>query len=73
MKSLKRFCRQRLANEITKTRLTLQKWMDYNNATNCLICAKPFKSEDKKFHNHDHFKGEYTGPAQRRQLELQAT
>ena len=63
MKSLERFCRQRLANKITKTRLTLQIWMDYNIATNYLICAKPFKPEDKKFHNHDHFKGEYTGPA----------
>ena len=28
-----------------------------------LICAKPFKSEDKKVCDHDHLTGEYRGPA----------
>ena len=28
--------------------LTLEQWREYDNAKNCLICAKPFKSVDKK-------------------------
>ena len=39
--------RQHLANKIPMKRLTQEQWREYNNATNCLICAKPFKSADK--------------------------
>ena len=29
-------------------RLSQEQWMEYNNAPNCLICAKPFKLTVKK-------------------------
>ena len=41
-------CRQHLANNICMKWLTQGQCREYNNATNCLICAKPFKSTDKK-------------------------
>ena len=41
-------CRQHLANKIPIKRLTQEKWKEYKNATNCSICAKPFKSADKQ-------------------------
>ena len=41
-------CRQHLASNIPMKRLTQEHCREYNNATNCLICAKPFKSTDKK-------------------------
>ena len=44
-------------------RLTQEQWREYNNATNCSICIKPFKSADKKFRNHDDLTDEYRGPA----------
>ena len=33
--------------------LTQEQWRQYDNATNCTICIKPFKSVDKKIHDHD--------------------
>ena len=36
-------CRQHLANNIPMKLLTQEQWMEYNNATNCSICAKPFQ------------------------------
>ena len=45
------------------SRLTHKQWREYNNANDFSICAKLFKSADKKVHNHDHLKGEYRGPA----------
>ena len=56
-------CRQHLANKIHMKWLTQEQWRQYNNTTNCSICAKPFKSADKKVHDHDHLTGEYRGPA----------
>ena len=56
-------CRQHLANKIPMKRLTQEQWREYNNATNCLICTKPFMSADKKVCNHDHLMGEYGGLA----------
>ena len=41
-------CRQHLTNKIPTKRLTQEQWREYNNATNCSICAKPFKSVIKK-------------------------
>ena len=41
-------CRQHLANKISTKWLTQEQWREYNNATNCSICAKPFNSADKK-------------------------
>lgn len=52
-------CRQQLANKIPMKRLFQEKWRKYKNVTNCLICAKPFKSTDKKVYCHDHLTGEY--------------
>ena len=40
-----------------------EQWREYNNGTNCSICAKPFMSADKKVHDNDHLLGEYKGPA----------
>ena len=56
-------CRQHLANKIPMKCLTQEQWREYNNATNCSICAKPFKSADKKVCDHVHLTGEYRGPA----------
>ena len=52
--------RQHLANKIPMKRLTLEQWREYNNATNW---SKPFKSVDKKVHDHDYLTCEYRGPA----------
>ena len=41
-------CRQHLANNNSMKRLTQGQSREYNNATNCPICTKPFKSTDKK-------------------------
>ena len=38
--------RQHLTHKIPIKRLTLQQWREYKNATNYLICNKPFKSVD---------------------------
>ena len=43
--------------------LTEEHWRKYNNATNCLICAKSFKLTDKKSPNHECLTGEYRGAA----------
>ena len=56
-------CRQRLANKIPMKGLTQKQWREYNNATNCSICAEPFKSADEKVHDYDHLTGEYRGAA----------
>ena len=42
---------------------TLEQRREYNNATNSSICAKLFKSVDKKVHDHHHLMDEYRGPA----------
>ena len=55
--------RQHLANKIPIKRLTQEQWREYSNATNCSICAKPFKSADKKDRDHNHLTGEYRDPA----------
>ena len=55
--------RQHLVNKISMKWLIQEQWKEYNNATNCSICAKPFMSVDKKVSNHDHLRGEYRGPA----------
>ena len=52
-------------------RLFQEKWRKYKNVTNCLICAKPFKSTDKKVYCHDHLTGEYRGPAHNARSELE--
>ena len=44
-------------------RLTQEQWREYNNATNCSICTKSFKSADKKVLHHDHLMGEYRDQA----------
>ena len=31
----------------------------FNNAPNCLICTKPFKSPEKKLGDHNHLTSEY--------------
>ena len=41
-------CRQHLSNKILMKRLTQEQCKEYNSTTNCLVCAKPFKSADKK-------------------------
>ena len=41
-------CRQHLANKIPMKGLTQEQWREYNNATNCSVCTKPFMSADKK-------------------------
>ena len=41
-------CRQHLANRILIKWLTLEQWNEYNNTTNCSICAKLFKSANKE-------------------------
>ena len=56
-------CRQHLANKIPMKQLSQEQCREYNNATKCSICARPFKSADKKVHDHDHLTGEYRGPA----------
>ena len=56
-------CRQHLANRIPMKQLTQEQWREYNNATNCSICTKPFMSTDKKVRDHNHLTGEYRGPA----------
>ena len=56
-------CRQYLANKIPMKWLIQEQWREYNNATNCSICAKPLKSADKKVRNFDHLMGEYIGLA----------
>ena len=56
-------CRQHLANKIPIKQLPQEQWREYNNTTNFSICAKPFKSADKKVCNHDHLTGEYRGAA----------
>ena len=55
-------CRQHLANNISMKQLTQDQWREYNKATNSSVCTKPFKSTDKKVHNHKHLTGEYRGP-----------
>ena len=55
-------CGQHLANKILMKLLTQEQWREYNNATNCSICAKPFKSADKRVRNHNHLTYEYRGP-----------
>ena len=61
-------CRQHQANKIPMKQLTQEQWKEYNNATNCWICNKIFKSADKKVRNHDHLAGGY-----RVQLIMHAT
>ena len=43
--------------------MTQEQWREYNNATNCSICAKQFKTADEKVCNRDHLTGEYRGSA----------
>ena len=54
-------CRQHLANNIPMKQLIQEQWRKYNNATYCSVCTKPFKSADKKVHNHKHLTGKYRG------------
>ena len=56
-------CRRNLANKIPLKRLTQERWREYDNTTNCSICAEPFKPADKIVHEHDHLVGEYKDPA----------
>ena len=56
-------CRRYLTNKIPMKRLTQEQCREYNNATNCLICTKTFKSTDKKVCGHNNLTGEYRGPA----------
>ena len=56
-------CRQHLANKIPMKGMTQEQWREYNNATNCSVCTKPFMSADKKVRDHDHLTDEYRGPA----------
>ena len=56
-------CRQHLVNKIPMKRLTQEQRRECNNATNCLICTKPFMSADKKIRDRNHLMGEYRGPA----------
>ena len=44
-------------------RLIQEHWREYNNATNYLISAKPFKSTYKKVRDKEHSTGEYRGAA----------
>ena len=56
-------CRQHLPKNIPLKQLTQEQWGEYNNATNCFICTKPFKSPDKNVCNHNHLTSKYRGPA----------
>ena len=56
-------CKQHLANKMPMKRLAIEQCREYNNATNCSICAKPFKSAYKKVRAHDHLTRDYRGPA----------
>ena len=56
-------CRQHLDNKIPMKRLAQVQWRECNNTSNCSIWAKPFKSADKKFCDHDDLRDEYRGPA----------
>ena len=56
-------CRQHLTNKIPMKRLIQEQRREYNTATNCSICAKPFKSADKKVRDHNHLTVKYRGPA----------
>ena len=56
-------CRQYLVNNIPRKRLTQEQWREYNNAANCSINAKPFKSTDTKVRDHKHLIDEDRGPA----------
>ena len=47
-------CKQHLTSKIPMKQLTQEQWSEYNNATNCSICAKLFKLADKKVRYHDH-------------------
>ena len=55
--------RKHLANKIPMKQLTQEQWREYNNATNCSICVKPFRSADKKIRDHHYLTSEYRGPA----------
>ena len=56
-------CRQHQASQIPMKCRTQEQWREYNNATNYLICTKPFMSVDKKVRDHNHLTGEYRGLA----------
>ena len=56
-------CRQHLPNRTPMKQLTQEQWREYNNSANRSICAKPFKSIDKKVCDHEHWTGEYRGLA----------
>ena len=56
-------CRQNLTKKISMKWLAQEQWRDYNNATNCSICTKPFRTTDKKVHNDHHLTIEYGCPA----------
>ena len=54
--------KQHMTNKILIEWLTQEQWREYNNATNCLICVKPFKSADKRVCDHNHLTDKYRGP-----------
>ena len=56
-------CRQHLANKISMKRMTQEQWREYNNTTNCSICAKQFKAADEKVRNRNNLTREYRGSA----------
>ena len=56
-------CRQHLANKIPMKQLIQEQWREYSNATNWLICTKPFKSAGKNVRDHNHLTSEFRGPA----------
>ena len=45
--------------------LTSEEWKEYNRATQCHICYKPFEELNPKVRDHCHYTGQYRGPAHR--------
>jgi hypothetical protein len=43
--------------------MTLQQQISHDNATSCIICHKPFTTENHKVRHHCHVTDEYIGPA----------
>ena len=42
--------------------LTNKQWKQYEKASRCHICFKPFKNKDTKIRDHCHYTGHYRGP-----------
>ena len=50
-----------LTNIIPMEKLTLEQGEKFHSARICHICEKPFKRDDIRHRDHDHFTGKYRG------------